>query len=46
MFRVLSEEEAEKRLREYLEWTFVRILEVACYNDMQKTAIADFIYNS
>jgi len=42
----ISKEEWKKRLMDYLWNMFPLIENNKCYNDNQKTAIADFMYNS
>ena len=44
---VITREEARKRTYNYLQTVaFPEVEHLSCYNDNQKTAIADFIYNS
>jgi len=43
----INQNEADKRIKEYLENNVFNELEnLTCYNDNQKIAIADFMYNS
>lgn len=45
-WEVITKEQADKRVLEYLKYTFEKLENTTCYTDMQKTAISDFAYNS
>lgn len=46
-WEVIDQKEADRRVNEYLNNNvFPEIENLTCYNDNQKTAIADFMYNS